>query len=68
MLLVNGCWGREYLLFILSCADQYKFKLENKKKDFGRFIDFDGDIYCVPNQFKNYMIDGFYAVKFIKNG
>ena len=45
---------------------QYKFKLENQK-DFGRFIDFDGDIYCVPNQFKNYMIDGFYAVKFIKN-
>ena len=31
------------------------------------FIDIDGDIYCIPDQYKNYMIDGFYGVKFIKN-
>jgi len=45
---------------------QLKFKL-NKKNDYYRFVDFDGDIYCTPNKFKNYMIDGFYGVKFIKN-
>ncbi len=42
------------------------FKLKNIS-ELEKFIDVDGDIYCIPMKFKNYMIDGFYAVKFIKN-
>jgi len=45
---------------------QYKFNL-NSNTEFNEFIDVDGDIFCIPTKFKNYMIDGFYAVKFIKN-
>ena len=45
---------------------QYKFKLDKKNK-FEKFIDMDGDIYCLPNKFIDYMVDGFYGVKFIKN-
>ena len=45
---------------------QYKFNLSSNS-DFGKFIDNEGDINCIPTKFKNYMIDGFYAVKFIKN-
>ena len=45
---------------------QYSFKLssDNKFKD---FLDIDGDIFCIPSNFKNHMIDGFYSAKFIKN-
>ena len=35
--------------------------------EFKRFIDDEGDIFCIPSKHKNYMIDGFYSVKFIKN-
>ena len=45
---------------------QHKFQL-NKKEQFKSFIDSDGDFFCIPNIYNNYMIDGFYAVKFIKN-
>ncbi len=45
---------------------QNKFIL-NKKNDFNDFIDTEGDIYCAPREFKNNMVDGFYAVKFTKN-
>lgn len=44
----------------------HRFKV-NAKDDFYKFIDIDGDIFCTPTNFKNYMVDGFYAVKFIKN-
>lgn len=45
---------------------QLSFTL-NKQNDYVRFIDSDGDIYSVPDEYKDYMIDGFYSVKFIKN-
>ena len=45
---------------------QYNFKIKDNK-ELERFIDVDGDIYSFPDKFKNYMIDGFYAVKFIRN-
>ena len=45
---------------------QYHFKLgsDNNFKD---YLDIDGDIFCTPSKFKNYMVDGFYSVKFIRN-
>ncbi|MDC0193264.1 RsmB/NOP family class I SAM-dependent RNA methyltransferase, partial [Pelagibacteraceae bacterium] len=45
---------------------QYSFDLGSDIK-FKNFVDIDGDIYNIPSKFKNYMVDGFYAVKFIKN-
>ena len=45
---------------------QYKFNL-NSDNRFGKFLDDDGDIFCVPSKYENYMVDGFYSVKFIKN-
>ena len=42
-----------------------KFELYNNK-EFSKFIDKDGDLYCTPSEFRGYMIDGFYAVKFVK--
>ncbi len=45
---------------------QYKFNIDNNEK-FKKFLDTDGDIFCIPSNFKNYMVDGFYSVKFIKN-
>ncbi len=45
---------------------QFKFDLNNQAS-FKKFVDSDGDFYCIPTKYKNYMIDGFYAVKFIKN-
>jgi len=45
---------------------QLKFKL-NSNNIFEKFLDNDGDIFCIPSKFKNYMVDGFYSVKFIKN-
>ena len=45
---------------------QHKFNL-NSDSIFKKFLDDDGDIFCIPTKFKNYMIDGFYSVKFIKN-
>ena len=44
---------------------QYKFKSNEKK--FNKFIDSEGDIYSIPTELNNYTVDGFYAVKFIKN-
>jgi len=46
---------------------QYHFNL-NSNKNFSNYLDVDGDIFCIPSKFKNFMIDGFYSVKFIKNG
>lgn len=46
---------------------QYKFTV-NKKIELNKFIDEDGDFYTIPKKFSNHMIDGFYAVKFIRNG
>ena len=40
---------------------------ESNNKDFNKFIDTEGDIYCIPSDLNNFMIDGFYAVKFVKN-
>ena len=45
---------------------QYKFNLKLGNK-FKNFLDDDGDIFCTPSEYKEYMIDGFYSVKFIKN-
>ena len=45
---------------------QYKFKLSSNNK-FKTFLDDDGDIFCIPSKHNNYMVDGFYSVKFIKN-
>ncbi len=46
---------------------QYHFKL-GSNNNFKDYLDIDGDIFCIPSKFKNYMVDGFYSVKFIKNG
>jgi 16S rRNA (cytosine967-C5)-methyltransferase len=45
---------------------QYHFKL-GSNNNFKDFLDIDGDIFCIPSKFKNYMVDGFYSVKFIRN-
>ena len=45
---------------------QHEFNLASNNV-FNKFLDDDGDIFCIPSKFKNYMVDGFYAVKFIKN-
>ena len=45
---------------------QYQYKLGSHDK-FRRFINDEGDIFCIPSKYENYMIDGFYSVKFIKN-
>ena len=45
---------------------QYKFDLGSNNK-FEKFLDNDGDIFCIPSKYNNYMVDGFYSVKFIKN-
>ena len=45
---------------------QYKFDI-NLEIELSKFIDVEGDIICVPTKYKNFMVDGFYAVKFIKN-
>ena len=46
---------------------QYNFNLDSNNK-FRDFLDIDGDIFCIPTKFNNCMVDGFYSVKFIKNG
>ncbi|MDC0342844.1 RsmB/NOP family class I SAM-dependent RNA methyltransferase [Alphaproteobacteria bacterium] len=45
---------------------QLKFIIDNQS-DLYQFIDEEGDINCMPSEFKGFMVDGFYAVKFIKN-
>ncbi|MDC0453374.1 hypothetical protein OAL95_01300 [Alphaproteobacteria bacterium] len=45
---------------------QYKFELSSNNK-FKKFLDNDGDIFCIPSKYNNYMVDGFYSAKFIKN-
>ena len=45
---------------------QYKYKL-GSYDTFKRFIDDEGDIFSTPSKHGNYMVDGFYSVKFIKN-
>ena len=45
---------------------QYKYKL-GSHNSFKRFLDDEGDIFCIPSKHENYMVDGFYSVKFIKN-
>jgi 16S rRNA (cytosine967-C5)-methyltransferase len=44
----------------------YKFNL-GMDNEFKKFLDNDGDIFCIPSEHKGYMVDGFYSVKFIKN-
>ena len=46
---------------------QYKFDIGSNNK-FEKFLDNDGDIFCIPSKYNNYMVDGFYSVQFIKNG
>jgi hypothetical protein len=46
---------------------QYHFRLDTDN-NFKDYLDIDGDIFCIPTKFNNYMVDGFYSVKFIKNG
>ena len=41
---------------------------KNKEKHLFNYIDKDGDVYCIPSELKGYMVDGFYATKFIRNG
>ena len=45
---------------------QYKYKLDSND-GLKRFLDDDGDVFCIPSKYENYMVDGFYSVKFIKN-
>lgn len=45
---------------------QKKFKI-NSNKELGKFIDKEGDFYTQPTEYSSSVIDGFYAVKFIKN-
>ena len=45
---------------------QHKFTLDSNNR-FEKFLDDDGDIFCIPSRYNNYMVDGFYSVKFIKN-
>ena len=45
---------------------QYKYKI-NKNNSLKKFLNEEGEIYCIPSKHKNYMVDGFYSVKFIKN-
>ena len=45
---------------------QYKYKL-GSDDSFKSFLDDEGDIFCTPSKHENYMVDGFYSVKFIKN-
>lgn len=45
---------------------QYKYKL-GSNDSFKKFLDNDGDIFCIPSKYDNHMVDGFYSVKFIKN-
>jgi len=45
---------------------QYKYKL-GSNDGLKRFLDDDGDVFCIPSKYENYMVDGFYSVKFIKN-
>ena len=45
---------------------QYKYKLGSNDR-FKRFLNDEGDIFSVPSKYENYMVDGFYSVKFIKN-
>ena len=45
---------------------QYKYKID-KNNSLKKFLNEEGDIYCIPSRHKNYMVDGFYSVKFIKN-
>ena len=45
---------------------QQNFNLDSDSI-FKKFLDEDGDIFCIPSKFKNYMVDGFYSVKFKKN-
>lgn len=42
-------------------------KFESNEKKFNKFINSEGDIYSIPAEINNYMVDGFYAAKFIKN-
>ncbi|MDB2349345.1 RsmB/NOP family class I SAM-dependent RNA methyltransferase [Alphaproteobacteria bacterium] len=44
----------------------YKYKLSSNNK-FKRFLNDEGDIFCIPSNYENYNVDGFYSVKFIKN-
>ena len=44
----------------------YKFK-SSDNNDLNKFINSDGDFYTLPCEYKSYMVDGFYATKFIKN-
>ena len=45
---------------------QIYFKTD-KKNQLSKYIDKEGDIICIPTELNGYMVDGFYAVKFIKN-
>jgi len=45
---------------------QHHFKL-GSNNNFKDYLDNDGDIFFIPSKFKNYMVDGFYSVKFIRN-
>ena len=45
---------------------QLKFNLGTDHR-FEKFLDNDVDIFCIPSKYNNYMVDGFYSVKFIKN-
>ena len=38
-----------------------------KNSPINNFVDKEGDIYCIPNELGEFMVDGFYSVKFIKN-
>ena len=57
---------KRYFLDTNKNFSQLKFQ-SCKQTELESFIDKDDDIYCLPKKFKDFMIDGFYGVKFIKN-
>ena len=68
VILINSIFLQNKIKFLKENKNfsQYKYKL-GSDDSFKRFLDDEGDIFCTPSKHENYMVDGFYSVKFIKN-
>jgi len=61
----------EQINFFLKKNKQYKiwkYETLSKEKDLKKFITKRGFLYILPNNYKNFFIDGFFAARLIKNG
>ena len=80
LLNTNGVLIYMVCSFLYDETKGIKIKFLNKNKNYSqcnfklgsnnnlkKYLDVDGDIFCIPSKFKNYMVDGFYSVKFIRN-